>query len=140
MEMLSLLGFLGYLSIEDLRKRQIHLVSLGVAAIAGLFMHLYFERITIWSLVGGLATGMALYVVSVLSSEKIGKGDALLVGVTGIFLGFWGNLFLLWLSAILAAFVGIIAVVVFRKDRQYELPFIPFIFIGFIIYLIINNS
>ena len=135
MEMVSLLGILGFLSIEDIRRRSVRIVWLALAAIAGLLLHMHFERISIWNVLGGIGIGLVMYGISVLSHERIGKGDALILAVTGIFLGFWDNLILLWIAALLAAAAGGIIVLLFHKGRNFELPFIPCIFFGFIIYL-----
>ena len=135
MEMLGLFGILGYFSFRDMKERQIGLVPLVLSAIVGLVFHLWYGRISIWNLLGGICIGLCLYVVSVISHEKIGKGDALLLAVTGIFLGFWDNLILLWIASLLAAVAGGMAMVFFHKERHFELPFIPCIFIGFVMYL-----
>lgn len=140
MEWISLLGILGYFSVEDLRKKSIQLVPLLAAAIAGVLFHMYFSRISIWNLIGGMAVGAGLYIISVLSNERIGKGDALLMSVTGIFLGFWDNLMLLWVSMLVAMVAGIGAVLILKKNRRYEMPFIPFVFTGYLIYLSINRG
>ena len=140
MEWLSLLGILGFFSVEDMRKRSVQLVALLAAAITGVVMHLYFGRISIWSLLGGLAVGAIMYGISILSQERIGKGDALLIAVTGIFLGFWGNLLVLWIATLLAMCAGIAAIVFFQKGKNYELPFIPFVFASYLIYLSINHG
>ena len=139
METISLLSFLGFFSIEDIRTRGIHMILLGLSAIVGLLFHLFNGRISIWSLLGGLGIGLLLFGISTASHEKIGKGDALLLSVTGIFLGFWNNLFLLWISSVVSAVISLIAVILFHKGREYELPFIPCVFLGYIILLMTNG-
>ena len=140
MEMIGLMGILGYFSWEDVRKRSIHLVPLLVSAIMGVIGHIWFGRITIWNLLGGLGIGVVMYGVSLASGEKIGKGDALLLSVTGIFLGFWGNLMLLWIAACLSAVGGAFAMLMFHKGKDYELPFVPFLLAGFVIYLSLQKG
>ena len=140
MEMIGLMGILGFFSWEDIRKRSIHLVPLVLAAMAGVVLHMYFERITIWSLLGGGGIGMIMYGISLISGEKIGKGDALLLGVTGIFLGFWANLVVLWIASCLIAAGGVVAVLVLHKGKEYELPFVPFLFAGFVIYYLLERG
>ena len=140
MEMLGLLGMLGYFSIEDIRRKSVHTVPLIVTAIAGVFLHLYGGRLSIWDLLGGLGIGVVMYGISVASRERVGKGDALVLGVTGIFLGFWNNLLLLWIASFLAMVAGIVAVAFFQKGRHYELPFVPFLFVGLFICLLINRG
>ncbi len=140
MEMIGLMGILGYFSWEDVRKRSIHLVPLILAAMAGVVLHMYFERITIWSLLGGVGIGAAMYGLSLASGEKIGRGDALLLAVTGIFLGFWGNLVLLWIASCLIGVGGAISVLVLHKGKEFELPFVPFLFAGFVIYSFLEHG
>lgn len=135
METMSLMGILGYFSIKDIREKQIGVVPLIFSAIAGMLLHLRFERITIWSLLGGIGVGLGLYGISIATREKIGKGDALLLAVTGIFLGFWDNLILLWMASLVAAAAGLAAIFIFHKGRKYELPFIPCVFLSFLMYL-----
>ena len=121
MEIAGLLGILGYFSIEDIRQRSIRIVPLLLAAIMGLVFHLFFGRISIWNLLGGLGIGAVMYMISVISNERVGKGDAMLLAVTGIYLGFWDNLLLLWMASLLTMAVGLVAVVFFRKGKHYEL-------------------
>ena len=139
-ETISLMGILGYFSVKDIRDRQIGMVPLTLAAIGGVLLHLCYERISIWNLLGGIGIGMGLYGISVLSHEKIGKGDALLIGVTGIFLGFWDNLIVLWIASLVAAVTGMVAVLIFHKGKRYELPFIPCVFLSFIVYVWMQNG
>lgn len=140
MESLSLLGILGFFSIEDITKRRIRLAAVLLAAIAGLLLHICFWRITIWNALGGIAVGAAMYLVSVLSAEKIGKGDAMMIAVTGIFLGFRGNVIVLWTAMLLAMIAGIAAVVFLKKGKDYEIPFIPFMFLSYTIHLLLNTG
>lgn len=132
MEMLSLLGVLGALSVEDIKKKKVSIVVLALAGIAGILMHLQFARISIWNILGGVTVGAVMYGVSILSREKIGKGDAILIAVTGIYLGFWGNIILLWVSSVLAGMGGVFALVLLKKGREFEIPFIPFVFVAYI--------
>ena len=139
MEMLSLMGILGFFSIEDIKERRIGIIPLLLAAIFGLILHLCYERLSIWNLLGGGAIGLLMYALSIASKERIGKGDALLLAVTGIFLGFWDNLILIWLASIVAAVVGILYMLFLKKGKNEELPFVPCVFFGFVIYRILQN-
>lgn len=131
-EMLSLLGILGALSIEDIKKKEVSVILIAAAGIFGVVWHVYFSRITIWNLLGGIGVGVVMYVISLLSREQIGKGDALLITVTGIYLGFWGNIILLWVASLFAGLGGVVAVSFFGKGRGFEIPFVPFVFAAYI--------
>ena len=125
METCSLFSILALFSVEDVRRRTIPVGGIVVAAIVGLVMHLCFRRIGIWNVCGGILIGGILLLVSMASHERIGRGDALLLAVTGIFLGFWDNLMLFWIATVISAFCGLAAMLFFGKKKQDELPFVP---------------
>ena len=136
-EMVSLFGILGVFSLEDMQKRKVTTMALLLSGIIGMVLHLCYGRLTIWNLMGGFAIGVVFYIASVLSGGQIGKGDALLIMVTGIFLGFWNNLMLVWAAACLAGFAGLVAVLGFHKPKSYELPFVPFLLAAYVLCLVV---
>ncbi len=135
MEAVSLLGILGLCSYRDIREKHLRTGVLLSAAVLGLWMHLWFERIGLWDMAGGMAVGISLYLVAYLSGEKIGKGDALLVMVCGIFLGFWETIVLLWIAFLFAGLFGFVFMKVQHVGRNHELPFVPFLLLGYVVCL-----
>lgn len=136
--MLSLLGMLGICAYEDFKWKKIGLIPvLGFAAF-GFLLHLLRMEISLSNILGGMSVGILLYILSVLSREKIGKGDALIVIVSGIYIGFWNNLILLWGAILLAGIVG--AVYLIRGNRGKELPFIPFLLVVYIMILVFKGG
>ncbi len=127
MEMASLLGMLGICSVTDIRKREVGVVVVCLSGILGVVYHIMYRRISVYDMLGGLLIGVFVYLIALLTREKIGKGDAIVCMVTGIYLGFWNNLLLLWLSSLLAGLAGIVAMLVFRKKKTDTLPFVPFL-------------
>ncbi len=137
METISLLGILGMCSYRDVRYRSLRTGMLLAFAAVGVWMHLLFERIGVWDMAGGMAVGVSLYLIAHLSGERIGKGDALLVMVCGIFLGFWETIVLLWVAFLLAGVIGFAFVRMRHVGRNYELPFVPFLLLGYVFCLFI---
>lgn len=135
MEVVTLLGMLGICSWDDLWKRQIHLAVLAVFSILGVLFHLYYGSRTTWDLLGGVGIGLLLYFVSLLTGEKIGKGDAFLVMATGIYLGIRDNLLLLWIGSLLAGMTGLFLYVIRKKRPKDQLPFVPFLFVAYLVLL-----
>ena len=131
MEAVFMAGMLFYLSVEDVRKKTIPVIPMMIFGVAGVAFHLYYGRLNIIAVTSGLIPGVIAYIISVLTAEKIGRGDALLLMVTGIYMGFWGNVFMLWFALIFAAIGGLIAMAFFKKPKGYELPFVPFLLISF---------
>lgn len=138
METVGILGLLGICAWEDIRSRQMHVVTMLGFAVLGVICHLCFQRVALEDMIGGMAVGMVLFAVSLLSDERIGKGDALLVLVTGIYLGFWGNLIVLWGGATIAAIAAFFLVFLRGRSRNYQLPFAPCLFVSYLLYLLLG--
>ena len=136
MEALGLIGMMGLCSYDDVRDRNIRLMEVAVFGIIGVVLHIIYHSHSIESVLGGMAIGGAMYIVSILTKEKIGKGDAAVVGVIGIFLGFTDTLVLLWLSSVLAAIFGCVYIKVKKLSKDTELPFVPFMLTGYLAMLV----
>ena len=139
MEVISLCSLLGVCAWEDWKSKEIHIGLVGLMGLAGMILHILRFRIGLLDILGGVAVGVALYLVSVASGEKIGKGDAFVFMGTGTFLGFWSNLFLLWGSFFLAGIVGIIYGAVAGETKDTRLPFLPFVFFSLLIQLCLGG-
>lgn len=132
LESCFVLGMLGIGTIEDLKRRRIHVSILCSFGIIGVILHLLLERGDIISILGGAMIGMALIAISLLTRGRVGLGDGLALMVTGIFLGFERNLMLFVVSQCLVACFALFLMVFKKKDRQYEIPYIPFLLISYV--------
>ncbi len=132
MEAVSLLGILGMCSYRDVRYQSLRTGTLLLSAVVGIWMHLLFARIGLLDMAGGMSVGAFLYLIAYLSGEKIGKGDALLVTVCGIFLGFWETILLLWIAFLLAGIFGFIMMKFRHVGRDHQIPFVPFLLVGYV--------
>ena len=118
MEAVSLLGLLGVCGFEDIKIKRIRLVVVNIFAILGVILHIIYERISWLDMIGGASIGVVLLVIGYFSHEKIGYGDGFLFMATGIYLGFWNNLVLLWLSTSLAGIYGLILMLLKKKKKD----------------------
>ncbi len=132
-------GMFLYLSVEDIKRKTIPGIPIMGWGIFAIFLHLILGKNDIISMAVGMIPGVGAYVLSILTKEKIGKGDAVLLMVTGLYMGFWGNVFMLWLGLIFAAVGGIIAIAMFKRKRGDELPFVPFLFAGYLVIMVCNG-
>ncbi|MCR4674938.1 MAG: prepilin peptidase [Lachnospiraceae bacterium] len=130
METGCLMGLLSLLAMEDFRSKKIPMVPVIICGILGVIFHILFHTRTIWDLLGGFAIGFVLYFISIFTKGKIGKGDGFLFMVTGVYLGFWNNLFLLWLSCVMAGLIGMGIIVLKHKGKNYQMPFVPFVLLS----------
>ena len=140
MEAAGLLGLLGVCGLEDIKIKRIRLAVVNIFAILGIVFHIIYERITWLDMLGGAAVGVLLLIIGYFSKEKIGYGDGLLFMATGIYLGFWNNLVLLWLSTSLAGIYGLILMLFKKRKRDSEIPLVPFMLAVYVISLIFNGG
>lgn len=84
-------------------------------------------------LVIGSLPGLFCIVVSWISRQALGYGDSVLIAVSGVSLGVAACLQLLLTAFFFAGVFGLILLVFFRKGRRYDMPFVPFLFLGMIL-------
>lgn len=140
METISLLGMLFFMGYEDIKTHKVRDILLLIFGLIGMMFHISNGRISFVSLLGGFLIGCFLFLISLITHEKIGKGDAFVIMLTGIFLGFWQNILLSWLAFSLAGIVSFAAIILKKKNVNDELAFIPFVFLGYLFLLIINGG
>ena len=122
-------------AIQDLLQKKIYLWSIGAGALAALLCLPFCTGLSLLDRVGGVILGLCIIILSILTAGKIGIGDGALLCITGFGLGFWRNLELFGSALFLAAIVSILLLIFRMADRKRSIPFVPFLFIG---YLIVN--
>ncbi len=97
--------------------------------------------ITILQALAGAAIGfsffylLALAVSHSLKKEALGGGDIKFIAAVGAFLGIYGVLFTIFISAAIALMVVLIS----GRDRSKEIPFGPFLIIGALIHTLAGD-
>lgn len=127
----TLLGMLGWCSFEDCRKKRILVCPLLLFAIWGLALHLHYRDHSIYSLLAGAAVGGVLMLLSFWTGQ-IGMGDALILAVSGIYLGFWDNAKLFLQGLLLCGIWSLLLLLFKRKKRKDEIAFAPFLFLSYL--------
>lgn len=99
-----------------------------------------FNNFTYSGTFAAFAAFMFFFLLSSLSREKwMGAGDAFLVILLGLVLG-WPKILLgLFLAFAIGAIYGIIMIVLKRKKMESQVPFAPFLVIGTIIAMLYYN-
>lgn len=141
MEAFGLVCLYGFTAIDDMKTKRVKMWVIVAFALFGILINIISKSNSLISVLGGVGVGILLLIFSVLTKEKIGKGDAYILMVTGIYLGFINTIVLLWLSSILAAIYGIIEIRKYDNDdkAKIELPFIPFLLLGYMLLLVIQG-
>lgn len=143
------LGFLLFTTAgawQDIQKRSISARTFQVAGVVGVSLRIGFFlweantrgiepsgfRGQLWDLSAAVTIGFFLLILSVVTEEAIGRGDGSFFVVSGIYLGFWRNLILLWGSLLLSLPVCVILSIrgrrQGRKAGSIRIPFLPFVF------------
>jgi leader peptidase (prepilin peptidase)/N-methyltransferase len=87
MTICSVLGMLGICSIEDIRKKEIQSIRVLCFGIGGILLHLWQRNQSLYSMLGGIAVGAVVIILSLVSGGIIGIGDGLVLCVAGIYIG-----------------------------------------------------
>ena len=134
------------ISFIDLEKQLIpHVLTLtGIpvfAVLSVLFNGLGLSDVFLGIMVGaGSLYFVAVYYEALTGREGMGGGDVNLMAMLGAFFGVKSLLFILLVSSLLGAVVGIAFILFKGKDMKYALPFGPFLCAAGVVYLFFGDS
>ena len=118
---------LGIGSYKDIKTREIpNWISIAVLITA----FFYFSLENLW----GIIVAVIFFSVA-LATGKIGGGDVKLIAALSVICGLWGSFALLLFAQIaMLVFYGVSVIVQKLRGRTADknLPFVPFIFIGYL--------
>ena len=127
-----LLAFLGLNTVSDIKTKKILLWSAGVFGVFGLGYGLVTKDLTLLQAFVALLPGLIFLMISKVTKESMGYGDGIIVLVMGVYISIQKLIGSLVLALIFAAVWSIILVVFFRKKKQEEFPFVPFVLLGYL--------
>lgn len=131
MEQTVILLFLGWNSWTDIRKKEISLWSVCLLALYGIGK-VFYEGTLAWSSLESLAVGGGVLCLSALTRGAVGMGDGVLLIALGCVLPL-ELLSALFLMGLLGSSVwGMFLLVFLKKSGKTELPFVPFLLLGYV--------
>lgn len=139
MSQVGCLLYLGSLSVMDIRSKRLPIWMLAVGGILAVGFQLLWRGIPVSLTVAGGATGIVFLAVSKVTEEAFGYGDSILIGVLGVYLGFWNLLCLLVVTFLFASGAAMVALVRKKFRRKTVMPFVPFLGIGYGLLLILGG-
>ncbi len=129
---LSVLVLLAVCSMEDLKTKRIHTVWLKVFAAEGLAGTILLWQRPVYELILAMTPGMFFLLLAFAAHGGIGEGDGLVLIIMGFFLKPSLILGMLVLAVFLSAGYALFLFIAQKKNRKYEIPFIPFLLAAYV--------
>lgn len=127
--------FLLLLSVRDIREKKVNIIFILPAVIPAFYqMPDGFLRAE----VPGFLFSIFLFVLSILTKEAIGMGDAFAVLLCACYLPFYPVFFIFVAGLFMAGVVGVFLILIRKGNRKTEIPYLPFLSFSYLIYLISN--
>ena len=124
-----LVGFAAY----DIKTKMIPVTAVMIAA-ASVLLYRFYIGVGIRELVIGLIPGALLLVLAFVTRESIGTGDGMMLCILGLFCGWRQSLAIFGMALVLSAILSIILLVCRKAGRKTELPFLPSLLGGYLLY------
>ena len=124
-----LIGF----AVYDIKTKTIPIMAVTIIA-AGVLLYRLCMGIGIWELVIGLIPGILLLLLAFATRESIGTGDGMMLCVLGLFCGWRQCLAVFGMALVLSALLSIILLLCHKAGRKTELPFLPSLLGGYLLY------
>lgn len=126
--------------LEDLCTRKVSLSYLLLFFCGAFLIGIFYQHTSWVFMVGGMMMGVCIVSLRFLGIGMLGAGDGIVLLITGIVLGFGNNMELLMIGLLLASLYGIGRSLKDGLRSKKEIPFIPFLFIGYLIQLFWNGG
>lgn len=104
-------------------KKEIQSVRVLCFGIGGILLHLWQRNQSLYSMLGGIAVGAAVIILSLVSGGIIGIGDGLVLCVAGIYIGGINTMRLLLTGLFLSSLYALVLLFMHRKRRKDTIPF-----------------
>lgn len=131
--------YLAGLSALDIRKKRLPVWTLAAGGVLAVIFQILWKGLPGILIAAGGVVGIVFLAVSWVTEESFGYGDSILIGILGIYLGFWNLLNLLAVSFTIAAGVAMAVLVKQKFQRKTLLPFVPFLGAGYMVLLILGG-
>lgn len=122
--------FLGYSAWTDWKRHEISLILTGIYAGVGLIYSFMSGR-EIQDILIPIVTSAVFLATSVITRGALGMGDGWVLLALGCMTGTVVYLRTLGIGLFLSAVVSALLLTVFHRNRKTEIPFIPFLFLGY---------
>ena len=122
-------------SVWDCRCRQIPIAVTLAGGGIGLMGSILYNRGFV-DICLGLLPGLICLFIGWITREAVGYGDGFLLCAMGMYLSFEKIVAIVTMASVFAAVIGLILVVCGKKSGKDQLPFVPFLLVSTVMYLI----
>lgn len=128
---ICLIIILGVICVFDLKRKKIPVYMLIVLAAAGIISNFTVGEFDIEKRIIAMLPGMILLIVSMITKQQIGYGDGMIILIMGLYIDIDDILSIVLSSFLLSSIAAIILMTVFKKKKNFEMAFSPFLLIGY---------
>ena len=131
LEVLGIITFLGFNSWKDIRKREISLWTVIILILAGTGKAVYLGK-TDLGYVAAIGIGAGIIILSLVSRGAVGIGDGLILIALGTVLPFGKLCITFFIGLLCCCLWGILLLGVRKTGIKTQVPFVPFLLLGYI--------
>lgn len=117
---------------RDIREKEIPVWVTILGGILGLVLSFMEER-PILDIITAICPGIVCILLAKISREAIGYGDGILLCGLGCIYSVEEIMSVCMIASIFGGITALVLFVFFHKKGNYEIPFVPFLFLGWII-------
>ena len=118
-------------SVCDIRNKEIPMwISLSFGGISTIYSWMCQREWSSFCI--SFLTGVVCLIIAYCTRQAIGFGDGILLCSLATLYSLKKIMEIIVVAISIAGVIGLILLVVFRKSGKYEMPFVPFLFIGWI--------
>lgn len=128
---ICLIIILGVICVFDIKRKKIPVYMLIILAAAGIISNFTVGEFDIEKRIIAMLPGMILLIVSMITKQQIGYGDGLIILIMGLYIDIDDILSIVLSSFLLSSIAAIILMTVFKKKKNFEMAFSPFLLIGY---------
>lgn len=117
----------------DIRKKQINRAFLMLLAVVCTTAAVMRGKAGIMDAAGGMAVGLCVVGISMMSREQIGRGDGIVIAAVGLVLGFRRCLAAVSVASLLMCVAAVVVLLLKKGNRHTQLAFLPALFVGYVL-------
>lgn len=128
----SALAVLGICSYEDIKNRSVHTGLLLLFTIEGILLWVFAEKHPVVEIVQAILPGLSVLLAAFITKGSIGEGDGVILLIIGLLLGGAFALRIFMYALFFCACYAIFLLIIRKKNRKYEIAFVPFMLLAYI--------